>query len=190
MTRFISRNYFAAFLLVSAISYSSCKKDTTPPPVEEPSPYYINCTIDGVESKSDTVFDAYLRVSIRPGFPSSTLILNGYDKELNTNFSFSIDNHTSGYTYGYPLPLGVGSYNTQKTEYGMSIIFTRVGTSFVNDTAGNFNITITSLDSVSVKGTFNGKLYKEPEVAGPSDLPNGPEYKEITNGEFYLKMKK
>ena len=187
------------FLLANLIIYSSCHKSGSTPPPHKPSPYYLRCTINGADAVSDSSPVSRTNQSIRPGFLETYIIVSGIFRGDNTSqtFGFTIDNGFSGYNYGKALPIVAGTYGISNRDFQVNSGYDSTGggvskhyvadcTQNFPDTGNFFTISITSIDSTSIKGTFSGKVYLDSRPAGASNVPYGPQCDTITNGTFYV----
>ena len=158
-------------MLVGAITISSCKKDKTNLSASS----YITATIDGTAVNFNTQ-----AVAIKgSGQAAGVTILEGAGANGAT---FSL-------TFASPLVAGK-SYVTGAADPNNSALvqYSTATDDFINadvDQGSPFTVTITSVSSTSVQGTFQGKVANEVVIV------NGGQAKieMITNGKFSLNFK-
>jgi len=181
----------ALLSLIVIIGLASCKKSSTSPsPGSTSSVYYIKATING----TDVVYNNYTG-AINKNVGS--LVINGFSSDATaTTDGISLAVYIDDTTYYNVVPVTTGTYTDtadyQRGQYNYinpnnaSITLQQSGTAYVNefafDTAASatpFTCTITAIDSVSVSGTFSGKVYY-------GNDPRTSIAKTITNGSFYV----
>jgi hypothetical protein len=163
---------------------ASCKKNNSGSPS-----YYLTANIDG-KSQTCNVNTLATRVTQNG---HSAISIQGFSDNTPNSSSFILDwdnlnSGTATFTTGTYYDTS-GTYSTDGVyvlapgdEYFAGTQVMALAASLGTPIA-HFTITITALDSTSVKGTFSGDFYQQISV------PGGPE-KSIANGEFYVPWKK
>jgi hypothetical protein len=174
--------------LLIAVSFGllvSCKKNSG-----SSSSYHFTATIDG-KAQTFNVSPLATRVS---AFGLTEIAIDGF----NGTGSSNIQVLSIGWTAEPPSTAKFGTGNWSDTSQNYATIGTYVvstneqyvtgsgvtGAATVSGTKGinDLKITITSLDSTAVKGTFSGDFYFMGDISGTK--------KTITNGDFYVAWKK
>jgi hypothetical protein len=159
-----------SFLIVFILS---CQK----PNINIPSPYYINLTIDGVSKSFNG--DAGAEVTIKDSVFNFTIY--GHPDPYNGAevLSMTIINRP-----GY-RPLVPGTYSQLDSAFTIKGLYTPSNGLAAFNVGGDYpilpdplKITISSLDSNTVRGSFSGTFY----ILRISE-------KKTLKGEFYLSMK-
>jgi hypothetical protein len=177
------------FSVLISLSFVSCKKSSTSPDNLTTSAYFVKATVNG----SNIVYTNYTgAVNKNVGL----LNINGYNSDATaTTDGISLTVYINDTSYYNNLPINVGTY-TDTANYlrnlynywnpnNASITLQEDGTDYVNefalDTSSSspFVCTITVIDSVSISGTFSGKVYY-------GNNPQTAVAKIITNGSFYV----
>ena len=176
-------------LMLITIGFVSCKKSSTSPDNPTTSAYFIKASVNG----SNIVYNNYTgAINKNVGL----LNINGYNSDaIATTDGISLTAYINDTSYYNNLPISVGIY-TDTANYlrnlynywnpnNASITLQLDGTDYVNefalDTSSSTPLicTITAIDSVSVSGTFSGKVYY-------GNNPQTAVAKIITNGSFYV----
>jgi len=166
---------------ISVIVISSCSK-----PKDNDDNFRVTFKQDGVD-KSFTGHVLAHRDTVG-GYYSLTILgahsATGFDNYM----SFYIDNDPGNGS------INPGQYNDNSTTHSVLTNYTvnsvewDAGTSVAQDAVyygvtipHRFNVTITSADANTIRGTFSGDYYKDGDV-------QGTQKSYITNGEFYAKF--
>ncbi|HEY4289475.1 MAG TPA: hypothetical protein VGN00_20380 [Puia sp.] len=175
-----SRQYLVPFLLALFIIFSACNRSNQPSPK---SPYYVHCTIDGVDLKFDDGLradrDNYVSISGETG------------DDVGQSLNVAVQNSIPG-----APPVGLGSFGMTDPGFllnvdydsAMKVLYVADHVGGNPDTTNFFTVNITAIDNSTVKGNFSGKIYINNSVAGYPPVQHGPQYKTVTNGTFYAKF--
>jgi hypothetical protein len=147
------------------------------------STYYIKASMDGV-AKTFNVS----AMGIESNLAGITMLdITGLASSASSLESLGITINNSGNS----KPIVAGSYSELETDgFVVAAVYNPGSTTIVYgaglylDTINPLKVTITSIDSKTVKGTFSGNLY----YTNTTTDSVGPGKKTVTNGEFNVKF--
>jgi hypothetical protein len=155
------------YILLSTALFLSCKKNSSSPPVDTPSQYFIKATIDGVDYEFKDLTSA---ITTEPS--------NLFAYATNTDSVGSADEMRITFEANQRSVIS-GVYTDTSDVYGCYLTLLQSGIFYQStsafDAANRLICTIDSIDSASVSGTFSGIVYY---------FPTSAIYKTITNGSF------
>ncbi|WP_426671551.1 hypothetical protein ACPPVU_09960 [Mucilaginibacter sp. McL0603] len=162
------------FTICVTLAFSSCKKSSSDIPVNT-----ISATIDGVDESFNTNPIAELGTAISL---NSNLIISGGNGSGTGSDSMAITIESNN-------TLAKGSYTNASTNNSsyVSVLYNKGPFSlahpsyYTTDVNGAYptTVTITSMSSTNIQGTFSGKLL----------FTDGTTVKNVTNGKFNLTIK-
>jgi len=169
---------FSFFCALFLCVFTSCKKNGG-----SSSGYHLTATIDG-QSQSFNVNPFVFKVT---NGGASIISIEGYAGNQSNQQIMAI----SWTSYSPSVILIPGNYSDTSSAYSLegvynpSISVSYVGGNGLTANMSNSNhlkMTITSIDSTAVKGTFSGDFYLNGDASSPK--------KSITSGDFYVPWKK
>ena len=169
MKYFISER--CLYILVSAVLFLSCKKNSSSPVDPPPSPYFIKATIDGVDYDFKDFTGAATNSQGQLTLYAADSDYVGYPDEITLYL-----NHNQASAVITP-----GVYTDTSNVYTFDLQLLQSGINYRNsnefDVANSNPVvcTISYIDSVLLSGTFSGIVYY---------YPTSTIYKTITNGSF------
>ena len=166
---------FSFFFVLSLCVFASCKKSGS-----SSSDYHMTATVDG-QSQSFNL--SPLAVKVTNG-GLSIIALEGYAGNQSNQQIMAM----SWTSYSVGQILVAGNYSDTSSKYALggnynpSISVSYVGGNNIMTGGTHLKMTITSIDSTAVRGTFSGDFYLNADPSSPK--------KTITNGDFYVPWKK
>ncbi|MDB5018170.1 MAG: hypothetical protein JWQ84_3002 [Mucilaginibacter sp.] len=163
-------------ILLLIVCFTSCKKDKAISISNT-----ISATVDNIDKSFNTKATATEGYLVGSGY---ILQINGTTADSIPENIFIIINSTANITKGtYPLSLGIpNGYNDLSTSLSYNIGYLTFYPSL--NTALPNTVTITSISTTSVQGTFNANLTGHELSSSPIDIN-----KTITNGKFNISIK-
>jgi hypothetical protein len=167
---------FSFFCVLSLCVFVSCKKSGG----SSSSDYHFTATVDG-QSQSFNLSPLAVKVT---NSGVSMIAFEGFAGNQSNQQVIAMS-WTSLYA---GQNLTVGNYSDTASKYALggnynpSITVSYVAGSGIMTGGTNLKMTITSIDSTAVKGTFSGNFYLNGDPSSPK--------KSITNGDFYVPWKK
>jgi len=169
--------------IIVLIVFSSCKKDNQGVPLGT-----LKATIDGIPvvfNMWDTAIIGVYNLTLPPSPPSVTYSLNihGYTSDTLKNIDFGVNGYLS-ITAGTYIDSLLNLYNLSSSIFYNQGLTTSGYVTYVStgNTTSYSIINITSIDSASVQGTFNGLVTLS--TPGTSLILSHT----ITNGQFNLPL--
>jgi hypothetical protein len=165
--------------------FASCKKSNSN---SSNSNYHFTATVDGKAqtfnvSPLATQLTAYGVTTVAiEGFTGTGTATQAFILGVTSDLASSFTFHTGAYsdtTVGYSL---TGSFTTSGAQAYASGTSVTGEASSAGVSVNHLKITITSLDSTAVKGTFSGDFFFEGDLTGTKQT--------ITNGDFFVPWKK
>ena len=147
--------------------------------------YFIRCKMDGAPK----TFNFNNRATIVDFADAKNLSLSGSATSTASNFEGI--NLAINFQNGLPAT-GTYSENDHQTDYVLSGVYnpnsmTTLFAAGINPNSSlPLTVTITSLSSTTITGTFQGAFYKQDILGGVSSTTD---FKRITEGEFNLPIK-
>ena len=171
---------FLAFIAVIAIA-ASCKKSSSSPG------YHLTATIDGTAKTFNISPYAVKQTNggaMKIGIigVASTSTGESLEIDLANNAGTTYPAIVAGTYADTSTVFDVEAYYTPTltTEYDAGNTLAQEGVNTVTTYANHFKLVITSIDSVSIKGTFSGDFYFNGDLSAAK--------KSFTNGDFYAKF--
>jgi hypothetical protein len=162
------------FTICVTLAFSSCKKSSSDIPANT-----ISATVDGVDESFNTSPIAELGTAISL---NSNLLISGSNGSGTSSDSMGITIESNN-------TIVKGSYTNASTNNSsyVSVLYNKAPFSLSNpniystDINGTYptTVTITSMSSTNIQGTFSGKLL----------FKDGTTVKNVTNGKFNLTIK-
>lgn len=154
----------------------SCKKSSNSTPA-----YYLKCSLDGV-AKTFNVNAKASNMNMA-GIQSLSVYGNVTSAATMEGLNITVNNSPSP---GKKIVAGTYS-ESQSTDFVVGAVYNPGSTTVVYGAgvypgSNPLQIVITAMDANTIKGTFSGNLYYENTSSGTI----GPNFKVVTNGEFYL----
>lgn len=170
----------ALLIAVSFGLFVSCKKNSS-----SSSSYHFTATIDGTAQTFNTTPLA-TRLTV---YGITQIGIDGFSGSSSSN----IQSLSIGWQSSTPgAKFGVGTWTDSSQNYAVVGVYAPVTlqdyasgnavTAGTNYKGNHLTITITSMDSTAVKGTFSGDFFLQGNLSGTK--------KTITNGDFYVAWKK
>lgn len=176
-------------LLVAVLAFCvlvSCKKSNS----GSSNSYHFTATVDG---KAQTFNVSPLATRIT-AYGITDIVIEGFNGTSSSNtqtLSLGWVNSSANST-----PFGTGTWSDTSRKYAIAGVYAvpntdqyASGTNVTGQASlsgvtitNHFKITITSMDSTAIKGTFSGDFYDMGNVSGAK--------KTITNGDFFVPWKK
>jgi hypothetical protein len=147
---------------LAVFTLASCKKDKN----EEPATYHLTAKIDGAKVDFSVALAAEVYHDPTNGYTLSVLGMGGQGNAILPAFDFIIQDDATITTKTYT-----------SAQHIMTTSYTDVSSESY-DADDDFSITVTSITSTEVRGTFKGKLVH----SGTLDIVN------VTEGTFYAKI--
>lgn len=147
---------------LAVFTLASCKKDKN----DGPPGYHLTAKIDGVKVDFSVALAAEVYQDPTNGFTLSVLGMGGSGNAILPAFDFIIQDDVVITTKTYTA-----------AQHIMTSSYTDVNNESY-DADNDFSITVTSITSTEVRGTFTGKLVH----SGSLDIVN------VTEGTFYSKI--
>ena len=163
------------FCVLSLCVFASCKKSGG-----SSSNYHFTATVDG-QSQSFNTSPLAVKVT---NSGVSLIAFEGFAGNQSNPQVMAIS--WTSFTVGQNLVVGNYSDTSSKYDlggnYNPSISVSYVGGGGIVTGGTHMKLTISSLDSTAVRGTFSGDFYLNGDPSSPK--------KTVTNGDFYVPWKK
>lgn len=171
----------ALLIAVSLGLLASCKKSNS----GSSSSYHFTATIDGTAQ----TFNTSPLATRLTAYGITQVAIEGFNGSSSSN----IQTLTVGWQSSTPgTNFGVGTWTDSSQKYSVVGVYAPVTlqdyasgnavTAGTNYAGNHLKITITSIDSTAVKGTFSGDFFLQGSLSGTK--------KTVTNGDFYVAWKK